>query len=285
MPSLPTLVLAVFALAIFGLQEFRVNVTAVEVDAFVGRGGKAILGLTPADFELYDDDSLQTIERIETQGLPVRVILALDTSHSVQGKKLEHLKSAARALLEALEPEDGAAVVTFSCVVEGTVAFDGPLDPLFSAVEKARSCGSTALNDGVFAALKLSEGVDHPMIVVFTDGDDRFSWLDGDQVLETAGISEAPIFVVTPRSDQGSLRLNRALLRHLSDLSGGELYEARSTGELADIFREVLAKAKTRYVLTFVPTDPKPGWHSLRIKLKTRRAEVRARRGYYYRPR
>ena len=106
---------------------------------------------------------------------------------------------------------------------------------------------------------------------------------DGDQVLETARKSEAPVFSVTA-GDPESSRLNRVFLRRLSDLSGGESYEARSTEQLAGIFQEVLAKAKTRYVLTFVPKDPQPGWHSLRIEVKRRRAEVRARRGYYYRP-
>jgi tight adherence protein B len=262
-------------------QAFRVSVDAVEVDVFVGRRNQAILGLSADDFLLYDNDELQTIERLEATGLPVNVVLALDTSHSVRGEKLDHLKSAARDLLGSLSPEDGAAVVTFSSVVEATTAFDPPLDPLFAAIDQAESFGSTSLNDGVFAALKLAEEVKHPLLVVFTDGDDRFSWLDGDAVLETARKSEAPIFSVMERGARRSFSSSRVFLRRLADLSGGKLYES-SAADMGDAFRKILAEAKTRYVLTFFPKDPKPGWHDLRIELRGRGAEVRARRGYYY---
>jgi hypothetical protein len=42
---------------------------------------------------------------------------------------------------------------------------------------------------------------------------------------------------------------------------------------------------KSRYPLTFCPKGAaEEGWHRLEVKLKNRKGEVRARRGYYHRP-
>ena len=267
-------------------QSFRMDVTAVQVDVFVGKGGRAITGLNTEDFELYDNGALQPIEKVESVSVPVNVILVLDVSQSVRGQKLEYLKEAARAMLNGLEPKDGAALVTFSSVVQANTAFEGPRKPLFDALSASSGFGSTSLNDGLFAALKLAEDVDHPVVLLFTDGEDRFSWLSKDQVYRGFRRSEASVFIVATRQEAPRLHLTDHFFKELSSMSGGSFFEADSAERLPEIFREILAQLKTRYVLTFFPQgDSEPGWHELRVRLKNRRADVRARRGYYLEPR
>ena len=72
------------------------------------------------------------------------------------------------------------------------------------------------------------------------------------------------------------------LLRSLTEASGGDLIETPSTAELEKIFLSVLAEMKTRYLLTYRPTSSEPGWHEVEVKLKGRKADIRARRGYFY---
>jgi hypothetical protein len=50
--------------------------------------------------------------------------------------------------------------------------------------------------------------------------------------------------------------------------------------ELVDSFW----RGETGALLSFVPEDSRAGWHELKVKLRSARGEVRARRGYYRRP-
>lgn len=48
---------------------------------------------------------------------------------------------------------------------------------------------------------------------------------------------------------------------------------------------EVLAELKTRYIITYYPNDlERDGWREIEVKLENQKADIRARRGYYYRP-
>ncbi len=54
---------------------------------------------------------------------------------------------------------------------------------LKQALEAAEAMGGTAWHDALFAALELLEVVrERPMVLLFTDGADTYSWLSEDQV-------------------------------------------------------------------------------------------------------
>ncbi|MGH9388781.1 MAG: hypothetical protein ACRD1Z_04140, partial [Vicinamibacteria bacterium] len=53
---------------------FRVSTEAVQVDVFVGEGGRAIAGLGLADFELYDDRERRTIDSVSVAEVPLNVV-------------------------------------------------------------------------------------------------------------------------------------------------------------------------------------------------------------------
>ena len=93
---------------------FSTAVQAVRVDVLVTEDERPLLGLSPADFEVRDGGVLQDVSFARTEKLPLNVILALDASASVSGEPLQHLQAAGRTLLGRLEPEDRAALVTFS---------------------------------------------------------------------------------------------------------------------------------------------------------------------------
>jgi len=93
---------------------FRVSTEAVQVDVFVGEDGRSVPGLGLADFELYDDRELRTIDSVTVAEVPLNVVLVLDTSESVAGETLARLQGAAGAFLDELSPGDRAALVTFS---------------------------------------------------------------------------------------------------------------------------------------------------------------------------
>ncbi|PYR59891.1 MAG: hypothetical protein DMF91_13595 [Acidobacteria bacterium] len=76
------------------------------------------------------------------------------------------------------------------------------------------------------------------------------------------------------------------LFRHeflsaLTDETGGQLIVAGSSGSLRDVFVKIVSEFKTRYVLTYSPANVAPsGWHPIEVRLKNKKGDVRARRGY-----
>ena len=83
----------------------------MRVDVLVTDGGRPVLGLGPADFEVLDNGVPQDVEFVSYDQIPLNVVLAFDMSDSVAGERLEHLRSAGSAVLAGLKRNDQAALV------------------------------------------------------------------------------------------------------------------------------------------------------------------------------
>jgi Ca-activated chloride channel family protein len=234
-------------------------------------------GLGPADFVVLDNGTPQTIDLASFETLPVNVILALDQSKSVTGDRLAQLQDAARTVLQALGPRDQAALVTFSHRVAVPQALTRDSAKVVAAVEAVRPSGETALFDAVYAGLLT--GVDDPsrnLVLVFSDGVDTASWLSPAQIIETAKRSEAVVYALSPK-DGGSA----PFLRQLTDQTGGSAFEVDSLQQLSSRFAAILEEFRHRYLLSYTPKGVQPGgWHKLEVRVKNRRATVKARPGY-----
>ena len=79
---------------------FSVAVETVRVDVLVTNGREPLLGLGAGDFEVLDNGVVQKVELATFQKLPLSLVLALDTSGSVTGARLESLREASRAIVE-----------------------------------------------------------------------------------------------------------------------------------------------------------------------------------------
>src|SRR3954470_12302697 len=112
-----------------GRQLFRSAADAVRVDALVLDGRKPVGGLGAADFELRDSGVRQQIDDIQLLEVPFSMTLALDTSSSMQ-PGMRRLQEAARAAVEALRPDDRAALLTFSEVVDPPTPWSAPRQAL-----------------------------------------------------------------------------------------------------------------------------------------------------------
>jgi Ca-activated chloride channel family protein len=281
---------------------FRIATRAVQVDVFVGRNGRAVPGLRPKDFELFDDGNRQVIESVGVEQMPLSVFLVLDVSKSVRGETLGYLKNAASAFLDALSERDRAGLLTFSHHLELRSDLTTDVSSVQRALHGVEAEGATSWRDALFAALELLETVhERPMVLLFTDGADTYSWLGTEQMLPLVKQSNVVLYAVTraeelempdlrttasrenwraSRREHGS---RTRLLRELASETGGRLLETRSFDKLQELFLEILAEMKTRYILTYLPQEPLTvGWHSLEVRVKQRGVDVQSRRGYYY---
>ena len=282
--------------------RFRVSTDVVQVDVLVEEKGRAIPDLGAMDFELDDNGRKHAGDAVVVEELPLSVVLALDTSSSVKGAHLDYLRSAASAFLDGFSKDDRAALLTFSHHLRLRSPLTPEISTLKSALGETVPDGATSWHDALFAALEILEPVrERPMVLLFTDGADTYSWLSEHQLLPLVRQSNAVIYSIA-RSEETAMpdvrttagqaqwreqqwqRAERTrILKQVSEESGGRFLETRSSDRLESLFLEILAEMKTRYVLVYRPEPPiREGWHELEVKVKRRGATVQARRGYYY---
>jgi Ca-activated chloride channel family protein len=256
---------------------FSSRLDAVRVDVLVTDGGRPVRGLAPADFVVLDNGTPQTVDLATFETLPVNVILVFDQSRSVTGERLAQLQQAAKAVLGALAPRDQAALVTFSHRVQlhQPLTHDG--GKVMEAVTLSRPSGQTSLFDGVYAGLLAGvKDASRSLVLVFSDGVDTASWLTPEQIIETAKRSDAVVYALSPKG-AGS----KEFLRELAEQTGGDAIEVESLRELSARFVTILEEFRHRYLLSYSPKGVTgPGWHRLEVRLKNRRATIKARAGY-----
>jgi VWFA-related protein len=290
---------------------FGARVDAVYVDAFVTRDGAAVRGLTAADFELKDDGVAQKVELVMGDQLPLVAVLAFDASGSVAGAKLGALQAAGSAFLDGLKPADEAALITFNEEVGWSSAPTPDKNRIKDALAGIRARGGTAAYDGLFAAVMLPVSKARSLVVLFSDGEDNLSWLTEKQVKTIAERSNALVHAVVisaqtaPQAEPdmgtspsphvgkysgGTISArpsafetpHHRAFRQIAESTGGRLWTAESPDRLRQTFAAIAEAMSHRYVLRFEPqVDPRPGWHRLELRLRSRPGQIQARRGYW----
>lgn len=293
--------------------QFRTSVDVVRVDVFVSDDGRPITGLTTADFRVTDNGVRQAIAVQPIADDDIDVIVALDTSLSVRGARLEHLRAATSALVTRLGPRDRATLIVFNHQIDVDPADASP-QLLAARIAGLTATGATSLVDAATAGLVWASGRGRPVLfIVFSDGRDTSSWTSGEQALALARGSDAAVDAVvagelastpgfsnaaagmpgvggrrgppTPSLGRASTAVQGRLTseRFLSTLAastGGRVVDGEARG-LAAAFESSIAHFRSRYEITYTPTASTDGWHAIDIHLPGRRGvDVHARRGY-----
>lgn len=255
---------------------FSTKVEVVRVDVLATDGGRPVLGLGPADFEVLDNGVPQAVEFVSYDQIPLNVVLAFDMSDSVAGERLEHLRSAGTAVLAGLKRNDQSALVTFNNQVTLGAALTTDIEPLREAIGHVVGEGDTSLVDGVFAGMTVGESdAGRALLIVFSDGLDTLSWLSPAAVLDAAKRSDVVAYAVSVG------KLKAEFLRDLTSFSGGRLFELEKTAHLSATFVSILEEFRQRYLVSYTPHGvSREGWHRLEVRLKGKRAAIKARPGY-----
>ena len=259
---------------------FAAEVGAVRVEVSVTRNGEPVRGLAASDFELLDAGRRQELELVVEERAPVDAVLVVDLSMSVRGAKHTAVRGAAAAFLDGLREGERAALVGFRDEVLLLSDFTTDRAALFGALGGAEPRGSTALQDAVYAGLRLRPtGVNRLAVVVFSDGVDNVSVLSAAEVVEAAARTQAVVYGVGVRQKSDA---RQSFLQDVVKATGGRYFEALSDRELNRRFLDVLADIRSRYVLSFTPSaDAAPGFHRLEVRLERAKADVLAREGYW----
>ena len=257
--------------------QFAARAEGVLVDVEVTRGGKPVQGLTTDDFTLRDNGVIQTIDVSNASGGAINTVLALDTSASTVGQRLTELTTAGRAFLADLVPGDTAALVTFNHLVQPVLPLTRDLAAVSTALGRLKPGGNTALLDSVYTSLVTTQdAIGATLIVVYTDGVDTASWLDGDELIDAADRSNAVVDAVVARSAHSYPEVKRVV-----DATAGAIVEINPKSDLSREFSRLLSAFRHRYLVTFMPQGVAAGgYHRLELRVRGRGLTVHARPGY-----
>ena len=265
---------------------FRTGTRTVALYATVTDAQKRLVpDLTQDDFQIYDNDKLQTIDLFLNEVQPITVVVMLDTSASMTGN-LKLLEQAAEQFLMRILPKDKGLVGSFNDKIEFFPStFTSDRDRLIRALRDLDFGNPTRLYDAIAASMDRLDKIDgRRVVLVFTDGEDTGSRADDSAVLDQARREEVMIYAVGLRSDyfNGARQVRSkpdSGLKKLAEETGGGYFELDKTSDLAPTFTRVAQELHSQYVLGFTPSQLDGRMHRVAVKAKPG-TTVRARRSY-----
>jgi len=305
-------VLAVCGLSLAAAAQqpvFRGGGDAVRVFVTVTDGdGRLVTTLAREDFEVRDEGKPQPITLFDNTPQPIRLIVMLDVSGSMEGN-LPLLRNAAEQLFARLRPDDVVRVGTFGRDVEISPVFTRDVNLLRSALPTMIAPDAPtplwrALDEAVSGFEKEGDGDARPVILVLSDGKDSgifdFSLkaqpVSQAEIIDRARNESVMIYAVgmrsrsTQRMPPGAGRgaLGAMLTADLPDPglarvaqeSGGGYVEIRAGENLAAAFARVADELHSQYLLGFAPPKRDGKRHDLDVRLLPKGLTARARKSY-----
>jgi VWFA-related protein len=172
-----------------------INVTATVIDS----SGRFVSGLRKEDFLIYEDDQPQTVTHFSADRVPVSLGIALDSSQSMSGEKMQAAKSALDRFLNDLSgPQDEFFLYRFSD--DPVLIQDWTTDRnlLGRALNRVIPIGRTALYDAVADAVPLAQKGHNrkKALVIISDGNDTTSRTSLRETKQLIRESEALVYAV-----------------------------------------------------------------------------------------
>ena len=172
-----------------------VNVTATVTDA----RGRFVAGLTKDDFQVYQDGELVEVTQFDNERVPVSLGIALDTSGSMEGRKMDAARRALdRFLFDLLGPDDEIFLYQFSYTPVLLQDWTANRERLSRAIRDIRPRGGTALYDAVAESVpRVAEGRHFKKaLLIISDGNDNNSETDVRDLRRLIQQSEALIYAI-----------------------------------------------------------------------------------------
>lgn len=279
--------------------EVKVELQQLYVTAI--RGGDQNIQLTQEQFVVFDNGARQDIVTFAGGDIPFTAVLLMDSSASMSGQRMQAARAGGDAFVTGMAELDQAKVMVFSDQLLSTTPFTTSPQTLSAGLRAATARGGTALNDHLYAAVKLLEHRQgRRVVVMLSDGIDTHSVLSMDQVFEKARRSQVLIYWIRLSRHLGDLpgdqglniasawrspkqyrRQINLLERTVTD-SGGRIVGVDSPSEIHPVFVDVLEELRGQYAIGYYPTDSANDgrWHDVRVDITAPGVQVRTHSGY-----
>jgi Ca-activated chloride channel family protein len=219
----------------YGLSEAEFGLDLLTHRAAVDAEGTFLMLISPK----------REWQRAET--LRKSIVFVLDTSGSMEGKKIEQAKDALRLFLRSLASDDHFDVVTFATEPEPFFGARVPASPekvaeALAKVERVTAAGGTNIDGALATALRGADdgGGRVPIVVFLTDGEPTVGKTAPDEILAAVraqNSGRARVFVLGVGAS-----LNTHLLDRLASENGGARDYVREEERIDEKTRALLAK-------------------------------------------
>jgi Ca-activated chloride channel homolog len=252
------------------------------------RKGHFVEGLTPSDLTILDDDKRQTaFTFFQSQtDLPLHVALVLDVSASITAQFETEQWTIRNFLKRATRPSDSIELFAFNQSVELAAPVLDDWKQVSHEVKLLKPNGETAIYDAVSVASDWLAQDPRParrIIILVTDGEENSSKSTLDETIASVLRAETTIYAVNvidgPLDDDA--RNGIAILKKLSDATGGDYLKASADGNVGRAFARIQRELRSQYAIAYKPSNLREQlFHRLRV-IATRNLRVRCRTGYY----
>ncbi|MBA2528958.1 MAG: VWA domain-containing protein [Euzebyales bacterium] len=259
--SLPAIAIAavLFAgmpTAVAGEGETSLRISATDVERYpdvaITLTAPTILDggtLGPDAFSLLEDGADRRFKLSRVAGDELEVVLVIDTSGSMSGAPMVSAKAAASSFVRQLPSGSEVAVLGFGSEPTLASPFTTSAAAAARAIDRLRPSGETALYDALARALRefpAGSGAQRA-VVVLSDGADTASETTSRATRSALREAEVGFFGVSLTSADG----NGAALRDLSKAVNGRVVAAHDAAALADVYADIAAELRSRYLLTY----------------------------------
>ena len=180
--------------------RFKTGVDLINVTATVSdSAGRFVAGLTQDDFIVYEDDRPVDVTHFNAERVPVSLGVALDTSGSMAGSKIQAAQEALnRFLYDLLDRQDEIFLYRFSNVPILLQDWTTDRSQLARALSRITPSGGTAMYDAVSEAVPLAQRGQNrkKALLVISDGNDTTSRTDVPAVKQQIRESEVLVYAI-----------------------------------------------------------------------------------------
>jgi VWFA-related protein len=278
--------------------------TKILVPALVeSKAGEVAYGLSVDNFSIKDDGIEQQVDLESDPGAqPLSLLLVIQTGHNAAAQ----LGNIARLddLLDSIltSPRDQVGIITFDGrprLVQDFTTDSEATSKSLSAIEpgNANSALFDAIHLAVAALRKTSSSSRRVILLISGEHDHGSNASDTASLIRDVSSSDSSIYSLSFRADRKELigklwslnplamttrSLQRNAAEGLAQLTGGDFYRFDSEKSFEDKVSVAASHIHNRYSLTFRPTSPQPGFHSLQVEVRHVKANVvSARSGYW----
>ncbi len=274
-----------------GRYQFRVTVDLISLNVTVtDNRDRFVTDLLEEDFSIYEDGITQEVSVFSREDLPIRMVLLIDTSASMDDK-MSFAQNAAVNFVHEMKDDDLTEVVEFGNKPVVLQPFTVDVEKLNRAIRMTQAGGTTVLYNALYISLKgLSrrrQDIRRQAIVVLSDGEDTSSLVTFERVMELAKETDVTIYTISLRREGG--RRSRAfseaefVLKKLAEETGGQWFFPEQIEELTDVYARIATELKNQYNIGYVSNNPKRDGSWRRVVVQTTYANLRVRTklGYY----
>ncbi len=253
--------------------------------AVTDASGKAVAGINPKLFHVFEDGVEQEITSFQAEETPFAAVILLDTSGSME-ERVSLARSAAIQFLGGLRVDDYAAIYNFDSKVELVQDFSNTRD-LREQIFDLKANGMTVLNDAIFKASEIlsKRPEKRRAIIVLSDGADTMSKHSEDKALKAAMSVNATIYTVdmsSPEMKPQDRAVGQGALKNYASKSGGTFVTTPAGAGARDAFRRIVEELGGQYTLTYEPKSTKKDgkWRALELRISRPNLNIRTRKGY-----